>query len=103
MTLSLADIGLTPKSRKVKHWKITEEGWAILEREADLIAQCTSHKEIANKLGVSASYVSQVLSRLVMERRGKVPRLTHRFALDESVERLVAKLRAPVTAGSKSE
>jgi DNA-binding MarR family transcriptional regulator len=92
MDVAIKSLGLG-KSRKVKHRKLTQEQWAVLEREADLIAQLSDQSELARRLGVTRGYVCQVLSRLVRERRGVVPRLAHKFSLDESIDRLVERLR----------
>lgn len=92
MSTTLATLGLPGKSRKVKHRKLDATKWAVLEREADLRAQLTSQKCLAEMLGVTQSYVCQVLSRLVMERRGHVPRLTHGFALEKSIDQFAADL-----------
>lgn len=83
MSNALADLIGKGKSRRVKHRTLTAEKLAVLERQADLLAQLLPHKTLARDLQISRSFVSQLLSRLVQERRGKVPRLTHIFSLRE--------------------
>lgn len=80
---TLAEIGLPGKARKVRHRHLTAEQWAKLEHEADLRAQITAQKTLATEMGVTQSYICNILRRLVEERRGNVPRLAHKFALDE--------------------
>lgn len=85
MTNALAVL-LGNRSRKIKHRALTAAQWAILEQQADLLAQLIPQKTLARDLNISPSYVAQSLSRLVQERRGKVPRVAHVFTLssDES-------------------
>ncbi len=83
MSNALAVLVGIGKSRRVKHRSITAEQWAVLERQADLLAQLLPQKTLARDLKVSRSFVAQTLSRMVHERRGDVPRLTHIFTLAE--------------------
>jgi hypothetical protein len=82
--------GLPFRTRKVRHKKLTEEQYARLKHEAEIRSQVTRNKVLAGELGLTELYVAQLISRLLAERRGHVPRLTHKFALSnpgESVER----------------
>lgn len=75
---------LGTRSRRIKHRALTAAQWAVLEQQADLLVKLIPQKTIARELKISRSYVAQSLGRLVQERRGNVPRLTHVFTLAES-------------------
>ncbi len=79
-------LGLPYRTRRVRHKKLTAEQWQRLEQEADRRAQTTRNKVLASELQLSELYVAHVLSRLLAEKRGDVPRLTHVFALSETDE-----------------
>lgn len=68
---------------KMRHKLLTEEQWAVLEREAELRLPITRNKVIAAKLGLTEIYVCRALSRLIQEKQGKVPRVTHIFSIRE--------------------
>jgi len=72
--------------RRVKHRKLTAEQWAVLEREAEIRSRVTRNKIIAQNLGVTELYVAHAISRLIKERRGHVPRVTHSFALCDETQ-----------------
>ena len=76
-------LGLPYRTRKVRHKKLTAEQWQRLEQEAEARAQTTRNKILASELQLSELYVAHVVSRLLAEKRGKVPRLAHVFALSE--------------------
>lgn len=82
----LRELGLAGRTRKVRHKKLTAEQWQRLEQEAEARAQTTRNKVLANELQLSELYVAHMVSRLLAERRGDVPRLAHVFALSSSGE-----------------
>ena len=68
--------------RRVKHKRLTEAQWTVLEREADRRELVTRNKVLAEQLGMTELYVAQVISGIRKERAGRVPRATHIFALE---------------------
>lgn len=79
----LAALGLVPKAMKMRHKKLTASQWAVIEREADLLIQRKGSKLIAAELGVTEIYVTHAIRRIIQERRGLAPRVTHIFALEK--------------------
>lgn len=76
-------LGLPFRTRKVRHKKLTAEQWQRLEQEAMARAKTTRNKILAEELHLSELYVAHVVSRLLAEKKGKVPRLAHVFALSD--------------------